>query len=293
MKIFSQRIKKNSTRNKTQKTLGFTLVEVILVLGIAGLMLVGLISTSFSTIARQRYNDTVRGFAEFLRSLYDEAISPQSWGVLNDEGKTATGSSSNKAILGKMAVFGLDGNSNRVYTATLSGSTNIDRITSDGFLSDITYIDDGTPEAKKNATNTAIICSSVNYYDLLWEADLHQANDTSVYTEDSFANKFEGTLIIARTPTSATIHTIFARGVTYDISTEEKCNASNGTFQENLLDQHAGVKQFFAIGKETNMCIKSDNSKVSREITIAADGNNTSAIWLRAADTNEDGNPCE
>lgn len=44
---------------------GFTIIEVMLVLAITGLMLVGVIAGTYSSIATQRYNDSVRSFSEF------------------------------------------------------------------------------------------------------------------------------------------------------------------------------------------------------------------------------------
>lgn len=296
MKTFRQ-VKRLKVQNKAQKLPGFTLVEVILVLGIAGLMLVGLISTSFSTIARQRYNDTLRSFAEYLRRVYDEVLSPQSLG--DDSGAGAAvgiGNSSDRAILGKIVVFGLKDNGNRVYSATLAGAADINRAPSAGFIKDISDIDETTE--KPYSTNTSIVCSSVEYYDLLWEGQLRQANDG--YEGDSFSNLFKGTMIIARTPTSATIHTIFARNIIYDIA--DHCSAANDALRDDLREQYSGFdsgsNQHFKINENTNICVWSENSSVFREIRIAADGRNTSAVWLRPAETNteedgESGNQCE
>ena len=64
---------------------GFTIIEVMLVLAITGLMLVGVIAGTYSSIATQRYNDSVRSFSEFLREIYAEVISPQSLGEGNSD----------------------------------------------------------------------------------------------------------------------------------------------------------------------------------------------------------------
>lgn len=59
------------------------------------------------------------------------------------------------------------------------------------------------------------IPSSVQTYTPLWEAELQQANGMPNGAE--FPNEFAGTMIIARTPTSSAVHTIFSPEQTYDL----------------------------------------------------------------------------
>jgi len=56
---------------------GFTIIEVMIFLAISGALLVGVIVGTSATIARQRYNDAVESFAEFMRRQYSVVISPQ------------------------------------------------------------------------------------------------------------------------------------------------------------------------------------------------------------------------
>ena len=53
---------------------GFTIIEVILFLAITGALLAGLLAGSVSSIKRQRYNDSVNDFVEFLRRTYSEVV---------------------------------------------------------------------------------------------------------------------------------------------------------------------------------------------------------------------------
>lgn len=289
---------KNTSIVKPKK--GFTLIEVTLVLAIAGMMLIGLISSSFSTIARQRYNDSVRGYAEFLRSMYNEVINPESLGNAQNPGDDlVVGNSTTQAILGKILVFGLNDDYSTVYTATLLGNSDINRGTGRTFLEEIT-------DTSIDGTNTSIFCgdrdedprpSSVSSYKLLWEAHLQEANDAALDTH--FTDPFVGTMIIARTPTSATVHTAFAKDVVFDLA--ENCrgenNNANEEFREALNRQHENIEkgrhsdEDFDIYNHTSMCVVSDNSSVYREVQVAADGRNTSAIWVRPTDDGE--NKCE
>lgn len=63
-------------RNKITKK-GFTIVEVVLFLGITGAILVGIMAGTSTAIARQRYNDSVQDFTEFLRRTYSETVNVQ------------------------------------------------------------------------------------------------------------------------------------------------------------------------------------------------------------------------
>lgn len=249
-------------------------------------MLIGLIGGTFTSIARQRYNDSVRDFAEFMRRMYSEAISPQS---LSNSG--TVGSDTNRAILGKIIEFNSDG---KIYTATIVGNADAHKSDNLDFITEFTE-QNSVPGSK--ATNASIYCgdavnpSSVQEYTPLWEAELVPANNMSNTMKDPSTERLIGTMIIGRTPTSATIHTIFAPGRVYGIN--ENCSAANANFQLDLDNQHRypdnPAYQVFGIEDTVGICIKSDNSAVRREIRIAADGRNSSAIWIRNTDVNEVG----
>lgn len=268
---------------------GFTLIEVMLVLGIGGLMLVGLIGGSFAAIARQRYNDSVQGVAEFIRTMYNEVINPE---TLNyNDGIFVGGNSKDQAILGKIIVFGHDG-SNVIQYATLVGNASIDRGTSRPFLEEITDNDAGAKLSIFCGDESKNIPSSVQTYTPLWEAELQQANGMPNGAE--FPNEFAGTMIIARTPTSSAVHTIFSPEQTYDL--EGDCRQSSTRLATKLKEQHDGdisYPEAFGLSDPVGICVVSDNSRVYREVRIAADGRNTSAVWLRSTDDPDKENRCE
>lgn len=259
----------------TRSKKGFTIIEVSLVLAITGLMLIGVLGSTYFSIASQRYNDSLRGFADYMRSMYAEALSPES--ITENEG-TTIGNSTDQAILGKVIVFGVNGE-DVVYSATLVGSADIHKSTGQSFLSEITDTD---------VTKPAIFCgdpandrpSSVQSYTPLWEAQLAQA--TGVPTGAEYDDPFVGTMIIARTPTSGTIHTAFASGKTYDFAND--CASENAKFQMDLNEQHNGFATYYRIDEPTGICVTSDSLRVHREVRIAADGRNASAVWLRQDD---------
>lgn len=288
---------------------GFTLVEIMLVLALAGLLVVGMIAGTYSSIAAQRYNDSVRSFAEYLRKIYSEVISPETLGF---------GNSKDRAILGKILVFGSDPNSSKIYSATITGSTTTDGSTAGSFIAEFA-----------NAAPT-LYCgdadhpSTVAGYAPLWEASL--MNITSADDIKFFYNggksdnretlnsteKFSGTLVIARTPTSSAVHTVWLEQTYNNIAS--KCQATSDQFNKDIVcsayEHDEADKNFNIICNQTDeygynttdsigFCIKGDNVRQMREVRIAADGRNTSAVTILntdVTDTNKDkdggGNRC-
>lgn len=239
---------------------GFTIIEVMLVLGITGLMLIGVIGGTYASIATQRYNDSVRSFSEFLRQVFAEVISPQSLGE---------GNSDAEAIYGKVVVFGLDNSAGDdiVYTATLVGGVNPPRSGS-GFISEL-----GNDSVKahlfcEKTVAGVDLSDSVESYTPMWEAKIETPNDTGTSNVP-----MEGTLIIARSPASGTVHTAFTKSV-YHIN--ENCQAASNSLQQDLRENPAS----FDVTNDVDFCIVSYNSRVIRDIRLGADGHNSSDINL-------------
>lgn len=258
---------------------GFTLIEVMLFLGITGLLLVGLLSGTSSAIARQRYNDTVRNFAEYLRRIYSEVISPESLG----EGNADT------AVLGKVIVFAPDeGFTKTARSATLIGDAKIPEHVSGGFITELQSVNASLYCGNKGYdSDDQRYASTASYYDLLWQSWLTKVEGSDQSDDDAF----EGTIIIARAPTSGTIHTIYAKDLTYDL--KEGCtpenNAASDKFNEELKQEgNLGVNNYKY--EDIGFCVNSEDSLISREVRIAKDGRNTSAVDIR--NTDDEGSRC-
>ena len=84
---------------------GFTLIEAALFLALSGLLVAGLLIGTGGAIDKQRYNDSVQSFMDFLEGVYSDVQNPRSTGSGN----------SDKALYGKLVVIGpkvdLEGNS--------------------------------------------------------------------------------------------------------------------------------------------------------------------------------------
>ena len=242
---------------------GFTIIEVMLFLGLSGLILVSVIAGTYTSIAVQRYNDSVRSFAEFLRQTYAEVISPETLGA---------GASNDYAIYGKVLVFGLEDPANSqdtVYTATLIGDTTIPS-------------GSGTFAEELKSVGARLFCgstdgkldSTVNLYIPLWESKI----------ENTDHQQFSGTIIIARSPTSGTVHTAYS---SEQFNLKENCapgDQSASTRFHTAIDENPSS---FSTKNDLNFCIKSGNSNIVRDIRLRADGRNTSAINILTDDDPE------
>lgn len=260
-------VKAESTSEDSKS--GFTIIEVMLVLAVTGLMLVGVIAGTYSSIATQRYNDSVRSFSEFLRQVYAEVISPQSLGE---------GNSDTEAVYGKVAIFGINAGTDdqtnsetadTVYTATLVGGTHPPR-NATNFIQELGYQNPANPSSDVAAhlfCGDGTQASTLDEYIPMWEAKIDNTSNQTL----------KGTLIIARSPASGTVHTAFTETV-YDIKND--CEKASNDFLRDLHDS----PENFDYKQEIDFCIVSDNSRIVRDIRLAADGHNSSAINLIPAD---------
>ena len=249
---------------------GFTLIEVMLFLAITGLLLIGVLGGTYSAIATQRYNDSVRSFAEFLRQIYSEVISPESIGS-SDSSDQAIGSSNEYAIYGKIIVFGLEDeqNTDKIYTATIVGNVTPPS-TSNGFIADLAAADVGL----FCGISDGDFESTVNSYTMLWDAKIQNTEQ----------QQFKGTVIIARSPTSGTIHTAFT---SEQFNLRDNCQPDDSAASSKLNKTLKESPSAFSTSDNVNFCVKSNNSVIVRDVRLTADGRNTSAVNILNADDPE------
>lgn len=248
--------------DETKNKKGFTLIEVMIFLAISGLLLIGVLGGTYVAIASQRYNDSVRSFSEFLRQLYGEVISPESFGQ---------GNSDQNAIYGKIAVFGLEEDSENkddlVYTATIVGDTHVPAGAS-GFMDEL------------KAVNARLFCgnnqqtSTVETYAPTW--------DTKIQNTDG--DQFTGTVIIARSPASGTVHTAYT---TEQFNIREYCDPGQQSASTSFREAIQNTPQTFTT-QDIDFCLLSENSVTLRDVRLIADGRNNSAVNI----LDEGDSPC-
>lgn len=292
-----QKKTKSSTEAERQ---GFTMLEVTLVLALTGLLLIGLLGGTAAAIQTQRYNDSVRSYAEYLRTAYSEVINPETLGSGNSSNKN-TIEGGNYAIYGKVLVFGYNygpGTDNEddtrsVYSATLIGDANAPSINVSGFANELATVHAELFCGKR--INGVERTSTLSRYEPTWQAELMQVNDPNHEPPLSVNDRFKGTVIIARSPSSGAIHTIYT-SKTYNLRDGCKGLADSYASQElqnDLSDfsQNPATAEVKFVTEPVGFCVKSQNVSAGqyREVRIAEDGRNTSAISILNADDDEQG----
>lgn len=279
---------------------GFTMLEVTLVLALTGLLLIGLLGGTAVAIQTQRYNDSVRSYAEYLRTVYSEVINPETLGVGNSSNKNSGEGGGNFAIYGKVLVFGYNygsGASNEddtrsVYSATLIGDANPPSISVSGFVNELAAVQAELFCGKRIDGVEQV--STLSRYEPAWQAELMQVNDAAHDPPLSVNDRFRGTVIIARSPSSGAIHTIYTSKV-YDMRDGCKSLEESSAGQELQKDiaeysQNPTTADVKFSTEPVGFCVKSENVSAGnyREVRIAEDGRNTSAISILNTDEGDE-----
>lgn len=280
---------------------GFTMLEVTLVLALTGLLLIGLLGGTAAAIQTQRYNDSVRSYAEYLRTAYSEVINPETLGAGNSSNTNSIEGGGNFAIYGKMLVFGYNygsGSSSEddtrsVYSATLIGDANPPSISVSGFVNELAAVHAELFCGKR--INGEEKVSTLSRYEPAWQAELMQINDPTHNPPLSVDNRFRGTVIIARSPSSGAVHTIYTSKV-YDM--RDGCKGLEDSYASQELkndiaefSQNPATADVKFVTEPVGFCVKSQNVSAGnyREVRIAEDGRNTSAISILNTDEDEQG----
>ncbi len=249
----------------------------MLVLAISGLLLIGVLTGTYRSIGQQRYNDAVRGVAEYLRATYSAVMNPETFGG-NDA--DSFGSSDDTVILGKALVFGSESGS-RVYSATLIGSATIPAGRSN-FVDELKAVDAGFFCGETRNLGVTELGTSVSSYTPLWESSINQDYDSALGHNGGL---LIGTLIVARAPSSGVIHTAFLEGETFDLKNE--CSPTNKTASTQFNSVLNSRPEDFNTTTAINFCVKSEDSAIIRDVRLSADGRNASAVNIIDADVEE------
>lgn len=223
------------TKHKHQGSVlrGFTVIEVTLALAISMFLFIGVIGGTTVNVTRQRYNDSVQNFAEFLRREYSEVISVQN--TRDDEvtggapctvtsGETIGNSSaedvqtgrSNCLIYGKLINFGeyspSDDTRDIIHTYDIIGDalsfrdlTSLNADTSspyydikDELVRSLANVSAGVLTVRRENTDCRVtLAGNESSYRLEWDA----------YPQDAEGNIYQGAVIIVRSPLSGAVST--------------------------------------------------------------------------------------
>ena len=272
------------------KQLGFTIIEVSLFLALSGLLAVGLIASANSSITRQRYNDSMNDFADFLRNAYTDTMNVSNDSV--DASSKLNGGRSPMAIYGKFIVFGEKNEDNQVsrtiYTYDVVGKAISSGSAASSNILDMLYKD-------LNANIISQTCSGatctntfyrMNSYNIPWNGVVQKPN-----TEDTGAvdkNLFSGAILIVRSPNTGGIHTYVYQGAVKDYhKIRETTNTGPADLKlfRDLINTEVSLQNRLHEG-ELNMCLDSpDNRNANRRnYRILKGANNTTGVYLVGLD---------
>lgn len=293
--------------------LGFTIIETMLFLAIAGLIFAGLVAGTNGAIRRQRYKDSVQGFVDDLRDLYSLVENTQ---VLKYDGtaKCADGTDgsegrgrSNCSVYGIYAIISPNhGNKNTIEAYWVIGT---DQSLVRGASSDIEFFKDyaqiGTAYTKTDGVEGSTEHINVKSHSILWGADVAIPCNSDFATDIKNAigtvrgcdavgsvlsnaqNQVE--LFIYRSPITGSINTLSSMKV------DDTANASDVI----ELDQAFKDGEDISYALESNhfnhydvsLCVTGGSGMSYdggiRMVVIDAYGSNTNAVRLIEADADE------
>lgn len=252
---------KENEKIKNKK--GFTILETALFIALTGIIILGTISSTNYTLSRQRYNNVILEFTDFLGKLYSSQVYTRSI----DRGR------SNEAVYGQLITFKdtTDGtNKTEITTYNIIGkalAVNNSNIATD-------------PLEALLSTGPTIDLGSKQSYKPTWSGTLKLVTGTGI---ESLSNK--GIYIIAfRSPVSGTIFTYSEIKDRLDIGLPENIFKDSNKPTENLTQQ------------EIDFCVDSDDRRSVigenyQDIRILKNAHNSSAVILIGVDKEE--NKCK
>ena len=260
----------------------FTLVEVSLFLALSGFLMIGLIIGANMSISRQRYNDTVNSFAEFIRGVYSDVLNVSNDKVPSSKEDGEDAGRTGKAVYGKLIVIGDPGTApSEIYTYDVVGkAVNSSEITGENTLQDLISL--GINIAYLDSVNKNIPYKETRYI-LPWDGVIEASNSNNLRRD---------AILIVRSPSSGSI-------VTYSLNPSAS-PTPNLAFRAAFAGAADARNRFtqllsnFQSNQNIDLCVDSpDNTnKFRRDVRINAGANNSSFVEEVALD-NETENKCK
>lgn len=252
---------------------GFTIIEVILFLGITGLIFMAIVASTSNVLSRQRYNDSTQNFAEFLRGVYGKLTSIENYGNGRSE----------RAIYGKLITFGESHNlngeenvENEIFTYDIIGDVS-GSISADDVIKSLASLN--ADVVVKNGEDVEY--AGINeHYATKWMARIEQTNSTEL---------FKGAVMVVRSATSGTIYTYVLNGETIEVNSAVKFNTPKKLLTSQTLNK-------FVSNQPIDFCISSEDGRVyngkRRDVRIIANARNSSGVEVMPLD-DPDQNACQ
>ncbi len=251
------------------KTSGFTIIEVLLFLAVSAALIMGIIFSATSSIDRQRYDDSVQNFAEFLRTTYSEVENPRG----KDSGDN--GGRSDRAMYGKLITFGEAAANNpngNIYVYDVQGDIN-----ESGSGSTIALLKDLHTDVIEKKNDTTKAFGKVNDYSLNWEAKVQNPDHS----------QFVGAILIVRSPVSGTVFTYSMTGSTVEV---QKAIASSAATVLNAKLTEDSFKS-----NEVDFCIAAEGVSVygGKRYDVRLAGTSHDASGVEVVSLDAESNRCK
>ena len=227
------------------KRKGFTLIEITLFLAVTAALFIGIALGMQSAINRQRYEDAVQNFAEFMRGIYSQVTNPQSAG---------SGNSTEYAIYGKLIVFGentdilgnaVDSSENPVFIYDVVGKPATTQDLGSGDVSDLLFRLNANV-ARKVSDKVAQLAYPEKY-EPRWQTDILTTDGNKRWT---------GSILVVRHPRSGTVNTLYSSQVIQVNSAVKAANAENNSNKITCL-----LKSYLktTVKKADDSCVGTSN----------------------------------
>lgn len=188
---------------------GFTFVEVTLFLAVTALLFISVVVSVQNVMVRQRFDDTVKSFYDFMQSVYSGVSNPQSLGQGN----------SDVAVYGKLVVFGenkdlLGGaNTNTIFVYDVIGNISGD---ANSYLGGLVPKNPMVYQWKKDRNGNRVENRDgvepyyVEEYRPRWESTI----------QNTSGGAYVGSILIIRHPETGTINTLAMNGTALQVNAE-------------------------------------------------------------------------
>jgi type II secretory pathway pseudopilin PulG len=229
---------------KPVKINGFTIVETMLFLGITGLLIMGVLVGTGTSINIQRYHDSVTSLQSFLQQQYSNVANVSNDVMGNSCGTdtTTTWGQSDCVILGKYITIDGNTNNNLVSVQDVLGTQ---CSTSTG-VNDLTALENCIIKTSTSNAET---------YDIAWDASAVKAK----------GGPLELSMLILRSPSSGIIRTL--------ISSKSTTVIDDSGINEILTDPSA-------LSNEAKICVNSNGLFTGTTMAVLVDNNASSSIGV-------------
>lgn len=259
----------------------FTLVEVSLFLALSGFLMIGLIVGANVSISRQRYNDTVNSFAEFLRGTYSDVLNvsndkiPSSKEDGEDAGRTG------KAVYGKLVVFGDPGtNAHTVYSYDVIGdAVNSSELTSSSVLENLQELNANVLDYSSTEHRNTFFKETS--FILPWDGDLERGDGSLLHEA----------LLIVRSPSSGSVSTFsvtFGPSATGPISFRAAAaSTTNKTYLFSDL-----IRVYLSGDRTVSFCVDSPDNNYDKRRLVRINKNASNSSYVEVVGLDSDENTC-